>query len=158
MRAQLIPAGGADLVPPDDLTFLLHMADYRMRSELDRAAVGLGLTDVRDWLVLAALDGGQRRTQLELAHMVCLDKTTLISVLDRLEQRKLVVRKGDSADRRVRIPEITPAGRRVYARFASARDAVEARALDGVDSEQRALLLDILARIAQQQSSLQPAH
>ncbi|MDT4913306.1 MAG: MarR family transcriptional regulator, transcriptional regulator for hemolysin [Pseudonocardiales bacterium] len=141
------------LFRPADLTFLLHAAADRMAADLDRAAVDMGLNDVRDWLVLAALDDGQQRTQLELSRMVCVDKTTLISVLDRLEQHELVVRTVDPADRRVRIPQITPAGRRVYAKFASARDTAEARALDGVEPEQRTLLLELLARIADRQDA-----
>jgi DNA-binding MarR family transcriptional regulator len=145
------------LFRPADLTFLLHAAADRMTVDLDRAAVEMGLNDVRDWLVLAALDDGEQRTQLELSRMVCVDKTTLISVLDRLEQHELVVRTVAPADRRVRIPQITPAGRRVYAKFATARDAAEARALDGVDPEQRTLLLDLLARIADRQNAAQPA-
>jgi MarR family transcriptional regulator, organic hydroperoxide resistance regulator len=142
---------------PADLTFLLHAAADRMAVDLDRAAVEMGLNDVRDWLVLAALDDGQQRTQLELSRMVCVDKTTLISVLDRLEQQLLVVRTVHPADRRVRIPQITPAGRRSYAKFATARDAAEAQALAGVDPEQRALLLDLLARIANRRNAAQSA-
>jgi MarR family transcriptional regulator, organic hydroperoxide resistance regulator len=142
---------------PADLTFLLHAAADRMVVDLDRAAVELGLTDSRDWLVLAALDDGQQRTQLELSRIVCVDKTTLITVLDRLERQKLVVRAVDPNDRRVRIPQITAAGRRAYAKFATARDAAEARALDGVDPEQRALLLDLLGRIADRETAAQTA-
>ncbi|MCU1656778.1 MAG: MarR family transcriptional regulator [Pseudonocardiales bacterium] len=153
------PATGpcSALFRPADLTFLLHAAVDRMTVDLDRAAVEMGLNDVRDWLVLAVLDDGEQRTQLELSRMVCVDKTTLISVLDRLEQQQLVVRTVDPADRRVRIPQITPAGRRVYAKFATARDAAEARALDGVDPEQRILLLDLLTRIADRQNAAQSA-
>ena len=125
--------------------------------ELDRAAVELGLNDVRDWLVLAALDDGTQRTQLELSRMICIDKTTLITVLDRLEQQELVVRTVDPADRRVRIPTITAAGRKAHAKFATARDAAESVALDGVEPEQRALLLDLLARIANRRGAAQPA-
>ena len=141
---------------PADLTLLLHAAADRMVVELDRAAVELGLNDVRDWLVLAALDDGTDRTQLELSRMICIDKTTLIAVLDRLEQQKLVVRTVDPADRRVRIPRITAAGRRAHAKFATARDAAETQALDGVDPEQRTLLLDLLARIANRNNVAQP--
>ncbi|HEY3738110.1 MAG TPA: MarR family transcriptional regulator [Jatrophihabitans sp.] len=124
-----------------------------MTVELDRAAVEMGLNDVRDWLVLAVLDDGQQRTQLELSRIVCVDKTTLISVLDRLEERQLVVRTVDPSDRRVRIPQITAAGRRMYAKFATARDAAEARALDGVDPAQREVLFNVLARIADRENS-----
>ena len=137
---------------PADLTFLLHAAADRMGVDLDRAAVAIGLNDVRDWLVLAALDDGEQRTQLELSRMVCVDKTTLITVLDRLEQHRLIVRTVDPRDRRVRIPRITAAGRRVYAKFAHARDEAEASALDGIDPAQRTLLLTLLARIADRQS------
>jgi DNA-binding MarR family transcriptional regulator len=136
------------LFRPADLTTLLHAATMRMAEEFDRAAVEMGLSDVRDWLVLAALDDGQQRTQAELSRIVCVDKTTLITVLDRLEHRQLIARTVDPSDRRVRIPQITDAGRRVHAQFAAARDAAEARALDGADPSQRELLLTLLARIA----------
>jgi MarR family transcriptional regulator, organic hydroperoxide resistance regulator len=136
------------LFRPVDLAFLLHAATERMAVEFDRAAVDIGLTDVRDWLVLAALDDGPQRTQAQLSQIVCVDKTTLIAILDRLEERGLVVRAVSASDRRVRIPQITAAGRRVYAKFATARDAIEARALDGVDSTERDALLKLLARIA----------
>jgi DNA-binding MarR family transcriptional regulator len=151
----LSPCSG--LFRPADLTFLLHAAADRMAADLDQAAVEIGLNDMRDWLVLAALDDGQQRTQLELSRIVCVDKTTLISVLDRLERHELIVRTVDPTDRRVRIPQITAAGRRVYAKFATARDGAEARALDGVDTEQRALLLELLGRIADRQNAVQPA-
>jgi DNA-binding MarR family transcriptional regulator len=151
------PTACAALFRPADLAFLLHAAADRMAVDLDHAAVEMGLNDMRDWLVLAALDDGQQRTQLELSRMVCVDKTTLISVLDRLEQQELIVRTVHPTDRRVRIPQITPAGRRVYAKFATARDTAEARALDGVDPEQRTLLLDLLARIADRQIAAQSA-
>jgi DNA-binding MarR family transcriptional regulator len=145
----------SSLFRPADLAFLLHAAADRMAVDLDRAAVEMGLNDMRDWLVLAALDDGQQRTQLELSRMVCVDKTTLISVLDRLEQQQLVVRTVHPTDRRVRIPQITPAGRSVYAKFATARDTAEASALDGVAPDQRALLLELLARIADRQDAPQ---
>lgn len=133
---------------PADLTLLLHAAADRMVVDLDKAAIDLGLNDVRDWLVLAALSDGAQRTQLELSRMICIDKTTLISVLDRLEQQQLVVRTVDPRDRRVRIPQITTAGKRVHSKFATARDAAESHALDGVSPEHRAVLMDLLARIA----------
>ena len=136
---------------PADLTLLLHAAADRMVVDLDKAAIELGLNDVRDWLVLAALDDGAQRTQLELSRMICIDKTTLISVLDRLEQQQLIVRTVDPSDRRVRIPQITAAGKRAYSKFAAARDAAESQALDGIDAEQRTMLMDLLARIARRQ-------
>ncbi len=143
---------------PADLTILLHAAVARMTDDLDGAAAEMGLNDVRDWLVLAALDDGRQRTQLELSKVVCVDKTTLISVLDRLEKLDLVVRTVDPADRRVRIPQITTAGRKVYSKFASARDAAESRALAGVSPDDRELLMSILAKIADREEAALSAY
>jgi DNA-binding MarR family transcriptional regulator len=150
LQADRTPASPAMMCQgfPNDLTILLHAAVNQVTLYLDRAAVEMGLNDARDWLVLAVLDDGQQRTQLELSRVVCVDKTTLIAVLDRLEKQGLVVRTVDPSDRRVRIPQITDKGRDVFATFATARDAAEARALEGVSAGDRAVLLDILGRIA----------
>ncbi|MFI6170340.1 MarR family winged helix-turn-helix transcriptional regulator [Nocardia sp. NPDC051052] len=134
---------------PADLAFLLHAANSRMADHLDRAAVEIGLKDMRDWLVLAALADGEHANQLELSRIVCVDKSTLISVLDRLERRELVTRTVDPTDRRVRIPRITAAGKRAHAEFAVARDAAEARAFDGVPATHRDLVLSLLALVAE---------
>lgn len=139
---------------PADLTLLLHAAVNQVTIYLDRAAIEMGLKDARDWLVLAALDDGVPRTQLELSRVVCVDKTTLIAVLDRLEQQELVVRTVDPTDRRVRIPQITDAGCKVFATFAAARDEAEARAFAGVDERDRAVFLDLLAKIANGQDDV----
>jgi DNA-binding MarR family transcriptional regulator len=154
---EMASSGAWEALWPADLTLLLHAAADRMVVDLDKAAIELGLNDVRDWLVLAALDDGAQRTQLELSRMICVDKTTLISVLDRLEQQQLIVRTVDPSDRRVRIPQITAAGKRVYSKFAAARDAAESQALDGIDTEQRAVLMDLLARIARRQTTRAPS-
>jgi DNA-binding MarR family transcriptional regulator len=139
---------------PDDLTWLLHKAANRMRAELDRLAAAAGLNDVRDWMVLAALSDGPHCTQLELSRLLGLDKTTLIAVLDRLEQRELIVRTADPVDRRVRIPRITDAGRQMQIKFATARDDAEAQLLDGIDADQRALLVKLLTQIAELEPAL----
>ena len=90
MSAQTVTGSGAD-APPADLTWLLHRAAQRMRAALDQVARTCGLAGVRDWIVLAALTAEPGRTQLALAHDLGLDKTTLTSLLDRLEAGGLVI-------------------------------------------------------------------
>ena len=67
-----------------------------------------------------------------LGHALGLDKTTLTSLLDRLESDGLIVRSLNPHDRRARIPEITVAGRRVQARVTRARDHAEDELLESV--------------------------
>jgi DNA-binding MarR family transcriptional regulator len=145
-------AGSPARTAPDpastDLTWLLHRAAQRMRAALDDAARSHGLAGARDWLVLSAIAAGPPQTQLALAQTLGLDKTTLTSLLDRLEARGYVTRSLDSHDRRARIPSLTPSGIEVQRRVTRARDSAESAVLCGFTDAERLLLRDLLARLA----------
>src|SRR6202030_2066733 len=91
-----------------EITWLLHRAAQRLRSATGEQTEKHGI-QLRDYIVLSALDKTPHLTQVELAKALGLDKTTLMSQLDRLERTGLVVRHSDPRDRRTRIPEITEA-------------------------------------------------
>ncbi len=106
---------------------------------------GLGL---RDYIVLSALYMTPNLTQVELGKALGLDKTTLMSQLDRLERMGLVVRRSDPRDRRARIPEITGKGNALRAKVGSACASVEATVLDRFGQDQvqtfRRMLFEII--------------
>jgi DNA-binding MarR family transcriptional regulator len=131
-----------------DLTWLLHRAAQNMRIAVDEAAQAHGLSGARDWIVLSALSTGPRQTQLALAHSLGLDKTTMTSLLDRMEARGLVTRSTDTHDRRARIPELTEDGRRVQAEVITARDRVESALLAKFTKQEQHLLRELLSRLA----------
>jgi MarR family transcriptional regulator, organic hydroperoxide resistance regulator len=118
-----------------------------MRAATGEQAEAHGL-QLRDYIVLSALDKTPNLTQVELAKSLGLDKTTLMSQLDRLERMGLVVRRSDPRDRRARIPEITEAGNVLRARVAGACDNAEAGALSSFSQDQvrtfRRMLFDII--------------
>ena len=145
-EAAAAAAVGSDPDRPD-LTWLLHRAAQHMRVGLDEAASAHGLTGARDWIVLSALAAGPRQTQLALAQSLGLDKTTMTSLLDRMEARGLITRAIDSHDRRARIPELTDEGLRVQAEVTSARDRVEAGLLSGFTADEQAQLRGLLTRL-----------
>jgi MarR family transcriptional regulator, organic hydroperoxide resistance regulator len=131
-----------------DLTWLLHRAAQNMRTAFDEAARAHGLAGARDWMVLSALSTGPRLTQLALAHSLGLDKTTMTSLLDRMESRGMVTRGTDSHDRRARIPALTEDGQRVQAEVTRARDNMEAGLLATFSPREQELLRELLARLA----------
>ena len=132
-----------------DLTWLLHRCAQRMRGALDEAARAHGLSGARDWIVLSAIAEGPRQTQLALAHSLGLDKTTMTSLLDRLEAAGLVTRVQDSRDRRARIPGLTEAGTRVQHELVAARDQAEAAALSQLSTDEQRVLRAMLVRLAE---------
>jgi DNA-binding MarR family transcriptional regulator len=132
----------------DDLSLLTHQAAQGMRSVLDRLCREQGLKDARDWFVLHALSSGIPRTQLEIARLVCIDKTTLTALLDRLEDVGMIVRVTDKHDRRARIPQSTEAGRQAFDAVAKNHDAVQQALLADVSPEQAEQLFALLTRCA----------
>jgi DNA-binding MarR family transcriptional regulator len=147
------PAAGSERA---DLTWLLHRAAQRMRAGLDEVARAHGLPGVREWIVLTAIGTGPRQTQLALGRSLGLDKTTLTSLLDRLEADGLVTRGLDTRDRRARIPLLTEAGREVQRKVAAARDRAEASLLAAFSAQEQRLLRDLLTRLASGQPSGYP--
>jgi DNA-binding MarR family transcriptional regulator len=130
-------AAAARLGPSLDseITWLLHRAAQRMHAATGEQAEAHGL-QLRDYIVLSALDRTSQLTQGDLAKVLGLDKTTLMSQLDRLERSGLVLRRADPRDRRARIPEITAAGSAVREKVARASSGVEAAALSAFPPDQ----------------------
>ena len=86
-------------------------------SALNVALADLDLT-MRSFAVLATAADRAARTQLEIAQVVGLDKSTLVATIDDLERRGLVERRTDPADRRARVVESTAEGRTLATRAA----------------------------------------
>jgi MarR family transcriptional regulator, organic hydroperoxide resistance regulator len=137
-----------DLLPASDLHWLLHRAAQRFREAMDGAVRRHGVGSMRAYLVLVALIREPGRAQLTLGAALGLDKTTLTAVLDRLERQGLIIRRPDPADRRVRIPEITEAGRRVQAEIAPSVQAAEAELVGMLSGPERNMLRAALGRLA----------
>ena len=114
-----------------------------MRTVTGEEAEQQGLS-LRDHIILSALNKSPGLTQVELAKTLGLDKTTLMSQLDRLEHQGYVVRRPDARDRRARIPELTPAGDRVRALVAAASTSAEENALAAFSAADVAVFRRIL--------------
>lgn len=78
------------------------------------------------------------RSQAVLAAGLGLDKTRLISVLDDLQERRLIRRARDPDDRRVRILSLTPEGRKLFSIVQREIHQREDRLFEHVDAGDRA--------------------
>ena len=123
----------------DDLTWLAQRAADALAEAFNKVARDAGLSDLRDWLVLALISGDEtQRTQLDIATQLGIDKSTLVPLLDRLERDRLIVRTVSERDRRVRIPRATPAGVKLVKEVAIAREAAINDRLAAIPPSQRA--------------------
>lgn len=99
--------------------------------------------DVSMWgyAVLSALRDEPARAQAALARAIGADKTRLIPILDELQQRGLITREPDPADRRVHLLGLTPAGRELHAKVQAEIRAAEVRLLDSLPATDRRAFL-----------------
>lgn len=130
-----------------EITWLLHRAAQRLRGATNEQAEQHGI-QLRDYIILSALDLNPNLTQIELGMSLGLDKTTLMNQLGRLERMGLIVRRPDPKDGRARIPRNTEAGSALRAEVAASCDEAEAAALDGFSAQDvstfRRMLFEII--------------
>ena len=119
-----------------DLSFLLTHAAHVLATRMTAAFAEIGLTP-RDYCVLAHAMGGEF-TQIELAKLADLDKTTMLNTLDFLEGEGYAQRRPSPADRRARIIAVTPAGADLVAAGHQIADRVHGELLAALPDRQRA--------------------
>src|SRR5712664_4794333 len=100
---------------PGDRRALAAMFVPLARALVAREEPALLAHDISMWgyVVLTALAEQPVRTQAALAQAISADKSRIIGVLDDLQQRGLIKRQPDAADRRVHLLSLTPAGDRL---------------------------------------------
>jgi len=114
-----------------DVTGLLNQAGHVMSNRLAAALADVDLTPRMQCVLVHALQ--EERTQIELAALADLDKTTMVGTVDELEARGLAERRPSATDRRARIIAVTEKGRFAAAEGQRIVDRVHAEALDGLD-------------------------
>jgi DNA-binding MarR family transcriptional regulator len=126
---------------------LLHGLTEGLRADLEAAFQGLGLS-LPQVIVLAALARHGARSQLDLGGCAGINRTSMVALLDGLQEQGLVRRQRDPDDRRVYRVLLTEAGLARLGEAGRLRVAVEERWLSPLSPEERALFRSLLLRLA----------
>ncbi len=106
---------------------------------------GYDLTPVQ-YAALATINAQSGIDQATLAGLIAYDRTTITGVVDRLEQKGLVVRQANSRDRRARALQITDEGRRILRGIEPAVEAAQRTMLRGLTAGEAETLLRLLRK------------
>ncbi|NUR95032.1 MAG: winged helix-turn-helix transcriptional regulator [Kribbellaceae bacterium] len=98
--------------------------------------------------VLASLADDGEAVQATLADRIGMDRSDLVTLLDELEELKMLARRVDAADRRRKIVAITPAGEKQLADMDQLIYAAEADLLAPLTAAERKTLLGLLRRVS----------
>ncbi|MEU7902354.1 MarR family winged helix-turn-helix transcriptional regulator [Actinoplanes sp. NPDC049118] len=128
-----------------DITGLLNMAGHALSNRLAAALADVDLTPRMQCVLLHALE--EERTQIQLAALSDLDKTTMVGTVDELERRGLAERRPSATDRRARIIAVTDAGRAAALEGQRIVDRVHAEALAALPEQAREDFVAALVRL-----------
>jgi DNA-binding MarR family transcriptional regulator len=145
-RSAVLPRLPEELV--SSTSFLLKRLGYAAKERAMKAYEETGLHPYHH-AVLAVLDEGSRETQGAIADSLGYDRGQLVGLLDELEERGLVERKRDPADRRRHIVRMTPGGKRTLVKLRALAGRLEDELLAPLDAEERAQLHALMLRLAQ---------
>ncbi|MGW6897158.1 MarR family winged helix-turn-helix transcriptional regulator [Streptomyces sp. NBC_01718] len=130
-----------------DLSFLLDHTSHVLRTQMAAALAEIGLTARMHCVLVHALE--EERTQIQLAEIGDMDKTTMVVTVDALEKAGLAERRPSSKDRRARIIAVTEKGAQVAEASQRIVDGVHERALDSLPQDEREVLLQAMKRLVE---------
>src|SRR5882757_2998658 len=102
-----------------------------LRNYIDHRAKDRGTTRAQ-WIVLFRLRQQEGLSQVDLADVLELQPISLVRLLDRLVESKLLERKPDPHDRRANRLFLTPKGRQLVDDLDSLRDAIATDVLQDI--------------------------
>ncbi|GGS68455.1 MarR family transcriptional regulator [Planobispora rosea] len=128
-----------------DLSFLLDHTSHVLRSQMTAALAEIGLTPRMHCVLVHALE--EERTQIQLAELGDMDKTTMVVTVDALEKAGYAERRPSSTDRRARIIAVTDTGAEIARRSQEIVDGVHRAALGALPDDEREVLVRALNRL-----------
>ena len=111
------------------------------KRRLSPMGLSVQLCGVLNMLALGAI------SQQALGEQLGIDRTTMVELIDQLEQQGVVVRRRNPADRRSYALSLTPRGRTVQKRAARAFDAAADEFFGPLRPAEQQALTDMLQRI-----------
>lgn len=130
-----------------DLSFLLDHTSHVLRTRMAAALGEIGLTSRMHCVLVHALE--EERTQIQLAEIGDMDKTTMVVTVDALEKAGLAERRPSTKDRRARIIAVTEKGAAVAVDSQRIVDQVHADALASLADADRTALLRVLGLLVE---------
>jgi len=130
----------------DRLGYLLKHAQQSFAEAGAHALAPLGITG-RQLAVLAVLGDAEPLSQLAAAGRLGVDRTTMVQLVDELEDKGLVERRRSPEDRRKNIVELTPLGQDTLRRGNEIHQASEERFLADLTPVETELFIRILRRL-----------
>ena len=112
--------------------YLLNQANQAVRSQLEAALRELQMTGIQ-YTILTIVDQHEGISSAELSRRFFVTAQTMNEIINGLEQRGLVTRKEDPANRRILRMKLTAQGRKLLKKCEDIADRIEEAAFDWIE-------------------------
>lgn len=132
------PSDEPEAVPTslsDSAGFLLNRAARIIREMVEDALKPLRLS-AQEYGLMRLIEIGGPTTQQSLCARNKIDRTTMVQILDHLEERQFVIRQTSSTDRRANIIFLTPRGRKTLSKATRLVKKEQEKFLAPLDTEE----------------------
>ncbi len=129
------------------LSYLLKRAFLRLEDLHTTHLAPWGI-NARELAVLLLLDAREPESQQQAAERLGVDRTTMVALLDGMEQRGLIERQADVTDRRRNVIVLTAAGHRTLVGAKGASDDAERELLGDLSETDARIFRTLLGHIA----------
>jgi DNA-binding MarR family transcriptional regulator len=126
--------------------FTLSQLGLETARQFGQVVGAIGI-EPRHFAVLRAVQQSPDQSQQGIGDGLGIPASTMVTIVDQLEERGLIERRLQSADRRTRALRLTTAGEAVYARALDAAKLQEARICAQLSPEEREQLLELLGKV-----------
>jgi DNA-binding MarR family transcriptional regulator len=130
----------------DSIGYLIAALRNRAFRAIDIELGKLGFTAAQ-WPILRAVADDKTPIAADLCRKLNYDTGSMTRMLNRLEQKGVIVREPSSEDRRVVRLRMTPAGRRVYPKLRDAVIGVLNQLVSGISEEDIRHTLELMRRM-----------
>lgn len=131
----------------DSVTLLLWKLTSQTNRGMQEALTPLGLHP-RESAILASIGQLGALSQRRLSQLLEIDRSTMVTSVDRLEELKLVEREACATDRRVALVTLTSRGEQALREAKRQLDDFEAGLLSPLTKAEQAVLRETLRKIA----------
>ena len=121
------------------LSFLLKRTSALLEGIIEQELARLGVSG-REFGVLTLIEAEWPASQQQLADRIGVDRTTMVALVDALEEKRLVIRHRDPSNRRAYVLEVTALGRKRLRAALGAVERAEQQALAPLSDAESATL------------------
>jgi len=127
--------------------FTLSQLGFATSSRFGQTVGTLGL-EPRHFALLRAVQSKDGQSQQSVADRLQIPPSTMVSLVDHLEEKGWLERRPHSTDRRTRLLQVTPRGKQVLDEAIRLGDQLELQYCAGLSGAERDQLLGLLRRVA----------